>query len=197
MAVLLTADDVQGYLGTAQGDLGNTALVDLYIAAVTPVIESLTGPITVQDRTRAMSGDGSRALAMPWPFTAVTSIVENGILLSSSDYYTEGSTGLIYRGALPGMYYIEPAASPYYLRYWPYGMDNVIVTVTTGVTVVPGNVRLAALELFKHLWSTRSGARPAFGNRSPDDAPYVPSGFAVPHKVTELLLSTPQLPGFA
>lgn len=192
---MLTVADVQSFMGSAQGDLGNVPLVQLYIDAVVPVIESLSQPLTLDTRVRVMTGNGQRALAMPWPFTSVMSIIENGVALAATDYYTEGSSGLIYRGAIVGTFSTSPAST--FLNYWPYGMDNIVVTVAIGAAIAPGNVKLAALELFKHLWATRGGSRPAFGGRTSDDTPYVPSGFAVPHKVTELLLATPQMPGFA
>lgn len=183
MADLLTLADARAAIttATASGDLANDALVTSYINAVTPVIEEMSQPVTTLTRTRTADG-GMAAVMLPWRFSAVTSITESGSLLTSDDYVAAGDDGLIYR-------------APDGAR-WASGRRNVTVVVTTGVTTVPGNQKLAAQLLFAHLWRLRQGPRPAF-NQPGGDVVFTPTGFAVPNAVAELLVATPPLPGFA
>lgn len=69
---------------------------------------------------------------------------------------------------------------------WP---GRVRVTYQAGRDPLPGNIRLAALELAAHLWRSSQlnsgGGRPAFGD---SETPIMPgSAYALPIRVRELL----------
>lgn len=183
LLTIAEAREAAATAGTPTGELASDALVQRYIDAVVPVIEDLSRPVAQLDRTRTVDG-GREAIMLPWPFAAVVSVVESGAELEAGEYVPAGDIGIIYRGSSrsPGL--------------WAAGRRNIVVTVTVGVTTVPGNQKLAAAMLFAHLWRTRQGPRPVF-NQGGGDAVYTPSGFAVPNAVAELLVATPRLPGFA
>lgn len=183
LLTLADAREAAASAGTPAGELSNDALVQKYIDAVVPVIEDLSRPVAQLDRSRTCDG-GREAIMLPWPFTAVVSVVESGATLTDGDYVPAGEVGIMYRGS---------SLSP---RMWTAGRRNVVVTVTVGVAKVPGNQKLAAGLLFAHLWRTRQGPRPQFGQGG-GDVVYTPAGFAVPNAVAELLVATPKLPGFA
>lgn len=169
--------------GLPSGELANEPLVQRYIDAVVPVIEDLSRPVAQLDRSYA-AGGGREAIMLPWPFAAVVSVMEAGQALDADEYVPAGEVGIIYRGS---------SLSP---GVWAGGRRSITVTVTVGVTTVPGNQKLAAAMLFAHLWRTRQGPRPQF-NQGGGDVVYTPAGFAVPNAVAELLVATPRLPGFA
>ena len=168
---------------TATGELADDDLVQIYVDATVPVIEDLSQPVDKVDRTRTCDG-GRQAILIPWPFSSVTSVTENGATVDASGYVADGDSGIVYRGS---------TTSP---QLWAAGRRNVVATVSVGVDTVPGNQKLAAMMLFAHLWRTRQGPRPAL-NQAGGDVVYTPSGFAVPNAVAELLVATPRLPGFA
>lgn len=79
------------------------------------------------------------------------------------------------------------------LKHSSTSFGSVRVTYRAGRTPVPGNIRLAALELISHLWRSsqlnNSGGRPPFADT---ETPIMPgSAYALPIRVRELLgLST-------
>lgn len=72
-------------------------------------------------------------------------------------------------------------------RCWPWGVVQVIYRV--GRTPLPGNVRLAGLELTSHLWRTikinGTGGRPPVSGG--DDIVIAGQAYALPNRVRELL----------
>lgn len=177
---LVTLADVKASLGltvtTYDADL------ESYIEAATPVIENITGPIVERNVTYTVDG-GRGAIVLPTPFSALVSIVESGVTVT--DTVADGAAGVIHAGTTVGA------------RCFAGGRQNVTVTVKVGVAYVPANVALAARELIRFWWQQgRQGNRPQFGNEGTYE-PDVPSGFAVPRRVIELLQANSRLPGFA
>lgn len=185
MADLLTVADAAKAVGATVGvgEFVDTALVQTYIDAAVAMIEDLSQPVTQANRTVVRDG-GRSAVLLPWPFSAVVSIVEGDTTLTTDDYVADGLNGIIYRGTTIGS------------QLWTYGVRNVTITVAVGVTAIPGNQKLAAMQLFAHLWRTRQGPRPQF-NQPGGDVVFTPSGYAVPNAVAELLVATPRFAGFA
>lgn len=72
------------------------------------------------------------------------------------------------------------------------GSRYVTVTYTTGREDLPADLRMAILVLAGHLWETQRGAGPvraasAFGGALTDETPVPGLGYALPHRVMELL----------
>lgn len=111
------------------------------------------------------------------PVIAVTSVTVDGTLVDEADP-NAGTDG----------WELDPG--PGILRhtgYWPYG--DVAITYRAGRTPLPGNVRLAALELVAHLWKTiklqTQGSRPAVAGG--DAVVVAGTAYALPNRVRELL----------
>jgi hypothetical protein len=181
---LCTLDEVKKSIfnGTAAAASADEDDLSDYISAATPVIEDITGPMFVRDETRTRNG-GKPAIAMPFPFTAVVSLTENGAPVT--DFSPNPAAGLIYAGT---------ASTP---RTFQRGNANIQATVTVGSDPIPPNVVLATRELVRFWWQQgRQGNRPAFGDQSTDTV-QTPSGFAVPRRVLELCRPNRQAGGFA
>lgn len=180
---------LRGASGVTGGDIDDDAVLQPYVDAVDPVIEDLVGPVSTQSKVIRVDG-GRRTVMLPWPVTSVTSVTENGAAVPSDSYTVDAAAGMILRG------------SPQAVSCWAPGTLNIEVTAIVGRDPLPANIKLAAQELLKHLWTSRQGPRPSVGGRVNSDTAFVqttwtPSGFAVPHKVAELLAATPRLPGIA
>jgi hypothetical protein len=148
-------------------------LLRLYIAATTNVIEHLTGPLLGETRVETYDGDGTTALALFAYPTAITSVVQSGVTLSS-DVYEVGMGGILWRRT----------------GYWPARPGSIVVTYTVGSdpNIIPPNVTLAAYEQLRHLWQVgRVPTRPAIGGDPAPGYTTTPMGFAVPNRVIELL----------
>ena len=179
---LITLDEARKSLGWAANATSNDADLEKYIEAATPVIENITGPLIARAGVVFKFDGGVDRLVLPTRFTTVTSIVESGVTIT--DFVAEPSAGLITAGTVTGS------------RYFAHGMQNVVVTVTTGSATIPVNVKLAARELVRFLWQQgRQANIPAFGEAPADNS--VPMGFAVPKRVMELLQPNARLAGFA
>ena len=147
--------------------------IRFYISSVRHVIESITGPVLPATRVQTLSGDASTALPLGAYPRAITSVVEDGDTLTAATYAV-GEGGILWRrtGAWSDAY-----------------PSNIVVTYTVGVPdgIIPPNILHAATEELRFLWQIgQVAARPALGV---EQAPggYVPMGYAVPHRVRELL----------
>lgn len=150
----------------------------LYIAAATPVIEDIAGPVLTANRTQTTRG-GRAAIILHEPSATVTAVEANGIALA--DWFVEH--GVLYAGTR-----LAPASFP---------VGEVLIAYTVGGPVVAPNIRLAARELVRH-WVQigKQGLGPARGGE-PVDEVFTPSGFAVPRRVVELCAPDEQIGGIA
>lgn len=151
----------------------------LYIAAATPVIEDITGPVIAQAKTRVFTS-GNSLIVLPAATSEVLDVMVDGQL------YTGWSEefGILYAGAV-GSSVVFPGT-------------RVTVSWQEGGAQVPPNVRLAARELVRHWVQIGKQYAGGSGVRSdPSDEVFTPSGFAVPRRVVELCAPNQQIGGFA
>ena len=162
----------------------------LYMAAVTPVIEDIVGPVLGASKVWPADG-GKEAILIPHEIDSITSVTEDGqVLTEGADYVVNYSAGVIYRGQ-------SLARLP-----WMPGVQNVVVTYKVGGTAIDPNVLLAAREELRFLFQNgqQGGARPGLGDTAGYDLMVsTPSGFAVPRHVLELCQASAyhRMPGFA
>lgn len=113
------------------------------------------------------------------PLTAVTSVTpQDGTALPATSYIVDTTNS-----------FIE-------LRFEGYGWYTTVYTA--GLTVITDNVKLAGMEVGRHLWEIQNGS--GGRGRRPEDLVPTPFGFAVPNRAIELIESDPDLhakPGFA
>lgn len=175
---LVTVGEVVDFakISTSLSEGQQQAIVRI-IAAASSVVEKLAGPQESASKVwRFIPRPGP--IVLPWRFNTVTSIVVDGVTVSSTLY--DGVTRAD-RGIIDAVGW-EP---------WSSG-DSCVVTVAVGSTVPAANVKLAALELCSFWWR-RTQQNPSAAWSGGD----VPMGFAVPQAVRELLEPTAPMPGFA
>lgn len=154
-----------------------------YIAAATPVIENIVGPVLPRNVTRKFSG-GRTAILIPAAATAIISVKEMGNAIT--EWMFDDTAGILYRG------------TPVYpLPFYP-GNLSIEVTYTVGYTDIPPTLQLAAREMVRH-WVQQGmqANRPTFDDAGNSDSQTVPMGFAVPRRVMELCQAFATTPGFA
>lgn len=149
-----------------------------FISAACSKITELIGPVAPVDVTqRARPGCDRTIILGQHPVISVTSVTVDGQTESEADPDT---------GA-PG-WTLDPAAGLLgHFGRWPYG--TVTVTYRVGRTPLPGNIRLAALELVGHLWkqsqlNNGAGRPPITGD---DQVIVAGAAYALPLRVRELL----------
>lgn len=80
------------------------------------------------------------------PVISVTTVVEDGVTLTSADWTLDVSRGRLHRGTW---------ASP---RRWPAGLQNVSVTYRAGYAVIPPVARKVALNVVERCWQASQQA---------------------------------------
>ncbi len=179
---LIPLDEVvAGLRLPSNADPSRTTDLRLYVAAATPVIEDITGPLLAATKTLTTWG-GRRSVTLPHLPNQVVSVVVDGVPVPA--YVPDLASGIVYAGTRHAM------------AYFPYG--ELVVTYKIGDAEIPPNVRLAARELVRFWWQGgMQGSGGGIRSSVPDAEVYTPSGFAVPRRVMELCTPNEQIGGFA
>ncbi|WP_115790036.1 hypothetical protein [Arthrobacter silvisoli] len=153
----------------------------LFIAAATPVIEDITGPLLAATKSFIGWGGGS-SVVLPYLPNAVLSVSVDGQPVA--EYFPDPMTGIVYAGTRKA------------LSYFPRG--ELVVAYTIGDAEIPPNVKLAARELVRHWWQIgMQGNGGGTRGSAPEADAFTPSGFAVPRRVMELCQANEKIGGFA
>jgi hypothetical protein len=173
--LIISLDDARLALSfPANTDPAKLEDLRLYIAAATPIIEDIVGPVPVRTETQTIP-KGWVYGALNFPVASIVSVVYADGTTVSTDAYVPN----IPHGLLTFHYAVTQA---------------VTVTYTTGNAIVPPNVRLATRVLVKHWWEQD---KQDLRNRGNPEMTWTPSGFAVPRRVIELCQPTARRGGFA
>lgn len=135
----------------------------LYIAAATPIIESMVGPVTVRTQTQRVQRGWSFAALYDRPNSITSIVLDDATTVPSGDYVVDLDAGMVVFN-----YALGQAAT---------------ITYASGPALVPPNVRQATRELVKHWWQIGRNSRAA---TAPPAEAWTPAGFAVPRRVIEL-----------
>lgn len=193
---IIPLDDAQEALNFA-GRAPASAVADLrlYVAAATPVIEDITGPMVVNQKSFTGSG-GRGSVVLPDDATEVVSVVVEGVTFAPATWVFPGDgsypTGSPLFWEEYGVVYAGSRTSP---STFPPG--GVAVVYKVGSAVIPPNVQLAARELVRHWWQTSKQATGGSRPEPPTGEVFTPSGFAVPRRVIELCEPHRRVGGFA
>lgn len=140
------------------------AELDLFRGAAQEAVEGLIGPVLHRPVTETVwSGSyaGTTVVLRHWPVLSVDTVTSGGVAVEFSP---------------------NPAAG----IVWVHGFGQVTITYTVGREVVPDSVRVAALIIAAHLWSTQRGIAPS--PLAPDDgAPAPGMAYSIPNRATDLL----------
>lgn len=151
------------------------AEIQLYIDALTDVIEGYVGVVEEREVTDTVTGQGPAVALLHPPVLSLTSLTPTepgGAAVDVARLHVDGPSGVIAYADRS-----QFSGGPWTAVY------------QAGRPEVPATIRLAALLLFQHLWRTRNG--PARGGGGSDDysvtEPIPGFGYAVPNRVLELL----------
>lgn len=140
-----------------------------FVAVASDLCEARTRNWRRRTVTATLDG-GRETLDLERPVLSVTTVLEDGTAVPSTDWLLYPSQGLLVRGTSTTR------------DVWAPGRRNVVVTYVTGSVDVPTPVRHGVLLLVQHLLdSRRTGA--GIGRGSTDFA--YPAGFTVPNAVRE------------
>lgn len=152
------------------------ASLRLFIAAATPMIEDIVGPILLTVKTRKVNGGRNAVLLTP-RIDSVTSVVVDGrTLTEGQDYTVDEESGIVYAGIWPGA------------TFGP-GLQNVVVTYQVGSSVIPPQVRSAAATLVARMWQQLMQGQHTELSSSAEATTTTPGGYVVPLAVWQMLRS--------
>jgi hypothetical protein len=192
---LVTPDDVAGYLNDPT--LATNTEIGGFISAASRVIQFHpdhgTGPIIATDYTEYHDGGWYDIVLDHYPVLTISSVKEaygpviwdlveeplDQTTRNAYGYTADYATGRIIR------------RSSGVAVMFPTGLQNIIVTYTAGLTTVEGDVRMATLELIRHMWQTQQGGSNVRG------VDVQPAGYILPNRVIELLAGNRHGPGVA
>lgn len=169
---LVGLSEVKEHLGRTDTD--DDEELRRVLAAATGVVEGLIGPVARRTVTETHYGASTPLVLRYAPVLSVTSMSDTyGSTYVSTDWDLHSASGLL-RTAYGGSF-----------SRWS---GDVTVTYVVGRSEVPPAVRLATLELVRHMWESQSGGggdRPDYPGQEFDQAPS--AGYLVPNRVAELL----------
>ena len=170
-----------------------------YIAAVTPIIEDIVGPIVPRPCDEFHDGGRGTIVLLNTPVLSVTSVSESWgagttrVLtdqpvdvgpFGSYGYTIDKQTGTLQRRT-------TGVASVF-----AGGRRNVHVVYVAGQVPAPNVVRAAKAQ-FRFLWQSEQQAMHGVLNGDAEGVEYTESGFAVPRRVIELCGGSRRVPGIA
>lgn len=172
---------VAGLKFAANADPAKSLDLRLYVAAATPVIEDIVGPMVATTRTFETWG-GTPTVILPHLPNQIISIMAGDVPVL--DYVTE--YGILYSG------------SRSMVTAFPSG--ELVITYRTGNAEIPPNIRLATREVVRYWWQggmQGSGSGGNIRSQQADSDAFTPSGYAVPRRVIELCAPHQQMGGLA
>lgn len=157
---IVSVAEVIAHLRAAGTITTDSDLADLrWLARVATDAVQLDLGRTYVRTTKVDTLDGGKTvlILLDYPVLSVTSVVEDGTTLASTDYTVNLRLGHLQRGS---------SLAP---RRWSRGYQNVVVTYVVGSAVVPPIVRKVALNGIERMWQTsrqalHPGVEPFVGN---------------------------------
>lgn len=172
---LLTLDEAKAQLNIRTD--ANDVELQLYIDALTSVIEGYVGVVEERTVTETVTGQGPAVVLLQTPVLTVTSLTPvetGGTAVDVAGLHVDGPSGVV-AYADRSLFSCGPWTAVY----------------TAGRAEIPPTIKLAALLLLQHLWRTQLA--PARGGLSGSGSDFSVSdpipgfGYAVPNRVLQLL----------
>ena len=163
-----------------------------FIDASTDLAESYVGQILGRRTFTSELYDGGQEfirIRNPKAMT-ISSVYENGELVSSSNYVLDYTGQRLYRIGSGTLY----ATNSY--GYWTAGMNNISITYVAGYVNPPMAAKQGVLEILRHLWQTQRGAINVMSRTQSGDELYNTPTYSLPRRAMELLDPT-SFPGMA
>ena len=197
---LVSLGEAKEYLQINTVDRSRDARLLRFIEQLTPVIESITGPVIQQLVSETYDGGGPWIALRHHPILSVNNVTEfraNIPYILQQVETPDQGTIYSYMFEPPGRIVRRTVGGG--MTAFPSGSDSVFVTYTAGRSTVPANITQAACELVRvHFQQTQQGRpRPGTGGLDSEEPGREIMGFFVPNRVRELLEPHKRYPSIA
>ena len=185
-------DEVKNHLNIPLTDTTLDDELRSFIDAGSDLAESYVGQILGRRTFTSELYDGGQEfirIRNPKAMT-ITSVTENGLDVSASNYVLDYTGQRLYRIGSGTLY----ATNSY--GYWTAGMNNISITYVAGYVNPPMAAKQGVLEIIRHLWQTQRGAINVMSRTQSGDELYNTPTYSLPRRAMELLDPT-SFPGMA
>jgi hypothetical protein len=184
-------DEVLEYLNIPSAS-ANENEVRRFIDAATDLAEGYVGQVLGRRTfTDELYDGGVEFIRIRNPKAiSITSVYENGALVSSNAYNLDYTGQRLYRIGSGTLY----ATNSY--GYWTGGFNNIKITYVAGYVNPPMSAKQGVLEIIRHLWQTQRGSMSVMGRSLGGDELYTTPTYSLPRRAMELLDPT-SFPGLA
>ena len=184
-------DEVLEYLNIPAAS-ANENEIRRFIDASTDLAEAYVGQVLGRRTfTNELYDGGTEFIRLRNPKAiSITSVTENGMAVSASNYVLDYTGQRLYRIGSGTLY----ATNSY--GYWTQGMNNVSITYVAGYVNPPMSAKQGVLEIIRHLWQTQRGAMNVMNRQANGDEMYPTATYSLPRRAMELLDPT-SFPGLA
>lgn len=185
-------DEVKNHLNIPLTDTTLDDELRSFIDAGSDLAESYVGQILGRRTFTSELYDGGQEfirIRNPKAMT-ITSVTENGLAVSASNYVLDYTGQRLYRIGSGTLY----ATNSY--GYWTAGMNNISITYVAGYVNPPMAAKQGVLEIIRHLWQTQRGAINVMSRTQSGDELYNTPTYSLPRRAMELLDPT-SFPGMA
>lgn len=172
MTLVATLVEFKDWLKYKTAGSANDAKLTMALTSASSWVEwRQSGPMSVTAFTERLQASGCFLKQRKHPLVTVTSVTpQDGSALPSSVYIVDTTNSFIQ------------------LRYNAHGGWFTVV-YTAGLAVISDRVKLAGLEVARHLWLIENGSSQR--GYPDDDTIPTPMGFAVPRRADELMSADP------
>ena len=184
--------EAKDYLNIPATDTSNDEELRSFIDSASDLAESYVGQVLGRRTyTDELYDGGTEFIRIRNPkVISISSVYENGALVSSTAYNLDYTGQRLYRIGSGTLY----ATNSY--GYWTGGFNNIKITYVSGYVSPPMAAKQGVLVIIKHLWETQRGAMNVMGRVLGGDELYSTPTYSLPRRAMELLDPT-SFPGMA
>lgn len=189
---IVSLDEVKSHLNIPASNTDLDEELRRFVDAATDLAENYVGCVLGRQVFTDELYDGNTdiiRLRNPRALS-ITSVYENGQLISSENYSLDPTGQRLSRittGSISG---------PNYFGIWSPGANSVKISYISGFINPPAAAKQGVLELVRHLWQTQRGAMNVLTRNQSGDDFYPTATYSLPRRCMELL-DQMSLPGVA
>jgi len=180
---IISLDEAKDHLNIALTTTNSDNELRRMIDAATSLAQSYTGNILgrVTYTNEIYDGNVDNIRLHHPRAMSITSVYENGVLLTSADYSLEYTGQRLWRITTGSL------NEPNYYGIWAPGSQNITISYVSGFVNPDPAAKQGVLEIVRHLWQTQRGSMNVISRNQNGDDFYSGATYSLPRRAMELL----------